>query len=458
MLKSLYSLVTYRLEFFYRYKRIRKYLIMKYPVVKGAFDILPQERKKNDFWKESPRWAYVEQVLRTIAATYGFNEIRTPIFERTELFERSAGESSDIVSKEMYTFLDRNGRSLSLRPEGTACVARAFISNQLYTVPGIHKFFYIGPMFRYERPQAGRFRQMHQFGIEAIGTTHPYQDVELISVIHQIYQELGLKDLRISINSVGDNLSRAAYQAALHEYLIPYKEHLSEDSQIRLDKNVLRILDSKMTQDQEVLKNAPLIHEYLSKEAREHFQTVLKGLEQLKIPYQIDAKLVRGLDYYSNTVFEITAEQLGAQNALGAGGRYDGLIANLGGPDLPATGFAIGIERLLQTMLKQEVFFPKPSKLDLFLIPMNKASTELAFTLATSLRHKNITAQVDLSEKTVTYGIQLANHMQARAIAVIGEDEIVSGKITCKNLATRETYTFSMEHVIIDNLKGWLYV
>lgn len=430
---------------------------MKYPVVKGAFDILPQEKKKDDLWKESSRWIYVEQVLRTLAITYGFNEIRTPIFERTELFERSVGESSDIVSKEMYTFLDRKGRSLSLRPEGTACVARAFISNQLYTTPGTHKFFYIGPMFRYERPQAGRYRQLHQFGVEAIGTTHPYQDVELIDLMYQIYQKLGLKDLCISINSVGDTSSRAAYRTALYEYLIPHKEHLSEDSQIRLDKNVLRILDSKTTQDQEILKNAPLINEYLSKEAEEHFQTVLNGLDQLKIPYQIDAKLVRGLDYYNNTVFEITSGQLGAQNAVGAGGRYDGLIANLGGPDLPATGFAIGIDRLLQTMLKQEVFFPEPSKPDLFLIPMSKHSAQLAFTLAIDLRHKNINAQVDLSERTVTYGIQLANLMQARAIAVIGDDEIASGTITCKKLATRESYTFSMEH-LIDNLKGWLYV
>lgn len=209
---------------------------MKYPIVKGTFDILPQEIKEEDLWKESHRWAYIEKILREEAIKYGFREIRTPIFERTELFERSVGEFSDIVSKEMYTFLDRKGRSLSLRPEGTAPVMRAFISNHLYQTPGIHKFFYIGSMFRYERPQAGRYRQLHQFGVEAIGTMHPYQDVELIDLIYQIYQRLGLKNLSISINSIGDNSSRMAYQAALLSYLTSYKDQLSEDSQMRLKK------------------------------------------------------------------------------------------------------------------------------------------------------------------------------------------------------------------------------
>ncbi|MGL5264374.1 MAG: histidine--tRNA ligase [Candidatus Rhabdochlamydia sp.] len=430
---------------------------MKYPIVKGTFDILPQEIKKEDLWKESHRWTYVEQILREAAMEYGFREIRTPIFERTELFERSVGESSDIISKEMYTFLDRKGRSLSLRPEGTASVVRAFISNHLYTTPGIHKFFYIGSMFRYERPQAGRYRQLHQFGVEAIGSIHPYQDVELIDLMHQIYQRLGLKDLCISINSVGDVSSRTAYRTALLEYLTPYKDQLSADSQIRLEKNVLRILDSKLEQDQKILKNAPLISEYLSKEAKEHFQIVLHELDQLKIPYQVEPKLVRGLDYYSNTVFEITSGQLGAQNAVGAGGRYDGLVADLGGPDLPATGFAIGIERLLQTMLKQEAAFPSPPKPDLFLIPMNAQAAQLAFKLITQLRHKNIAAQMDLTAKKIQYGLQLANLAQATAIAVIGDDEIASGTITCKKLATRESHTFSIQH-LIDNLKGWLNV
>lgn len=438
-------------------KNFRKVFDVKYPIVKGTFDILPQETKEEDFWKESHRWMYIEQILREEAIKYGFREIRTPIFERTELFERGIGKSSDIVSKEMYTFLDRKGRSLSLRPEGTAPVARAFVSNHLYQTPGIHKFFYIGSMFRYERPQAGRYRELHQFGVEAIGTMHPFQDVELIDLMYQIYQKLGLKDLSISINSVGDSSSRKAYQTALLAYLTPYKKKLSEDSQIRLKKNVLRILDSKLAQDQKILKNAPLISEYLSKETREHFQIVLRELDQLKIPYQIEPKLVRGLDYYNNTVFEITSGRLGTQNAVGAGGRYDGLISDLGGPDLPATGFAIGMERLLQTMLKQEAFFPSPLKLDLFLIPMNNQATQLAFKLTTQLKHKNITAQMDLSGKKIQYGLQLANLLQATAIAVIGDDEIHSGKITCKKLATRESHTFSIQH-LIDNFKGWLNV
>jgi histidyl-tRNA synthetase len=323
-----------------------------------VFDILPQEPQPEDGWRHSDHWQYIESVMRKCAADYGFKEIRTPIFERTELFVRGVGEGSDIVSKEMYTFLDKAERSMTLRPEGTASVIRAFVEKNLAQQPGLHKFFYIGPMFRYERPQAGRYRQHHQFGAEAIGIGKPEQDVEMIDMLYEIYHRLGLKNLSVMINSVGDEASRAPFRKALGDYLFPFLEDLSEDSKVRFSKNILRILDSKDARDQEILKNAPILEDYLSEASKEHFATVKALLFQMKIPYVVNPKLVRGLDYYNKTVFEVVSHELGAHNTIGGGGRYDGLTALFGGPDLPACGFATGLERLLQTMVGQKVSFP----------------------------------------------------------------------------------------------------
>ncbi len=425
---------------------------MEYTIPKGVFDILPKEPKEEDAWRISDHWQYIEGVMRRLAADYGFKEIRTPVFERTELFVRGVGESSDIVTKEMYTFLDKADRSMTLRPEGTASVMRAFVEKRLDLIPGLHKFYYIGPMFRYERPQSGRYRQHHQFGAEAIGIEKPEQDVELIDMLYELYRRLGLKDLEVLINSVGDEKSREPYREALKNYLQPHFHELSAESQVRFTKNVLRILDSKDEKDQKLLENAPSILNFLSEESRNHFERVKHFLDQLKIRYRVSPKLVRGLDYYNKTVFEITSKSLGAQNTLGAGGRFDGLLKTLGGPDLPAVGFATGMERLLQTMLSEKVPFPPPTGPVLFLIPMGEKAFETCFELVCRLRHLRFAVEMDLSGKKIQHGLQLANAENARFCVVIGDREIETGEIEIKEMATR-----SSQKIPFDKLEKFLY-
>lgn len=421
---------------------------MEYSIAKGVFDILPFETDEEDKWRESSRWQYLEEILRSTAHDYGFQEIRTPTFERTELFVRGVGESSDIVTKEMYTFLDRSERSMTLRPEGTAAVIRSFVEKKLYAQPGLHKYFYIGPMFRYERPQAGRYRQHHQFGAEAIGNATPEQDVELIDMACEIYRRLGLKNLAVQINSVGDAESRAAYKEALNAFLKPHFSSLSQDSQIRFSKNVLRILDSKDPGDQKLLHGVPVLSDFLTPAAKSHFEQILKLLDALNIKYVINSKLVRGLDYYTKTVFEITTEVLGAQNSIGGGGRYDGLIQAIGGPDLPSVGFATGMERILQTMLKQQAPFPRPAHPFIFLVPMGEEAAKYAFQLACALRHEKIPAEIDLSGKKVQQGLQLANQTASEYVLVIGDEELKSQKAKLKNMTTRETMEFPLSELI----------
>lgn len=411
---------------------------MDYTIPKGVFDILPEEPQKEDAWRNSDHWEYVEAIMRKTAHDYGFKEIRTPLFERTELFVRGVGESSDIVSKEMYTFLDRAERSMSLRPEGTASVMRAFVEKRLYNTAGTHKYFYIGPMFRYERPQAGRYRQHHQFGAEAIGPATPEQDVELIDMLCQLYQRLGLSDLTVMINSVGDEASRIAYKEKLSSYLKPHYEMLSPDSQVRFSKNVLRILDSKEEQDQKLLQGAPSILDSLSQEAKTHFEKVCSLLEKIKLSYAINPKLVRGLDYYNKTVFEITSGQLGSQNTIGAGGRYDGLIRTLGGPDLPAVGFATGIERILQTMVKQNVSFSPPPHPLIYLIALGEESKTFCFELLCTLRHEKIPAEMEMSGKKIQQALQLADALHATYSLVIGDEELKTGVFKVKQMQKRE--------------------
>jgi histidyl-tRNA synthetase len=421
---------------------------MEYSIAKGTFDILPFESDEEDKWRESSRWQYLEEILRSTAHDYGFKEIRTPIFERTELFVRGVGEGSDIVSKEMYTFLDRSERSMTLRPEGTASVMRSFVEKKLYAQPGLHKFFYIGPMFRYERPQAGRYRQHHQFGAEAIGLGSPEQDVELIDMACEIYRRLGLKQLTVQINSVGDVESRTAYKEALTAFFTPRFDALSQDSQIRFSKNILRILDSKDPEDQKLLHEVPIFTDFLTNQAKAHFDQVLKLLDQLHIHYVVNPKLVRGLDYYTKTVFEVTTEVLGAQNSIGGGGRYDGLIKTLGGPDLPSVGFATGMERILQTMLKQNTPFPASTHPFIFLIPMGEKALNYAFDLASRLRHEHIPADIDLSGRKVQQGLQLANQLSAEYVLVIGEEELSSKRVKLKNMVTRETADYALDEII----------
>jgi histidyl-tRNA synthetase len=407
---------------------------MKFPIPPGVFDILPHDQQ--EAWKSSYLWSYVENVIRHTARDYGYQEIRTPLFERTELFQRSVGETSDIVSKEMYTFEDKGGRSMSLRPEGTAPVMRSFVENQLHTTAPLHKLFYIGPMFRYERAQAGRYRQHHQFGVEAIGNGSPEQDAEVIDLLNTLYQRLGLKNLTLFINSIGDETNRQAFKQALIEYLKPQFHLLSPDSQNRFETNPLRILDSKDPRDREIVVQAPSILDFLNEEAKEHFEQLKNLLNILGISYQVNPFLVRGLDYYNRTVFEFVAGELGAQNSVGGGGRYDGLLQSVGGPDLPSIGFGTGIERIIQTMINQEVPLPKPDHPTLFLIALGQEAKKVCFSLLHQLRLEGIATQMDFSEKKLGKIMQYADQIHTTYVAVIGDHELEMQEIELKEMAT----------------------
>lgn len=409
---------------------------MNIPIPPGVFDIIPQNTK--DVWCSSYLWNYVETMIRELARNYGYQEIRTPMFERTELFQRGVGETSDIVSKEMYTFMDKGDRSMSLRPEGTAPVIRAFIENKMHNDSPCHKLFYIAPMFRYERAQAGRYRQHHQFGTEAIGNGSPEQDVELIDLLYTLYQKLGLKNLKLHINSIGEPETRSSFRNALQSYLKGSFDMLSPDSKIRFDTNPLRILDSKDPGDWKVLENAPSILDFLSDEARTHFNSVTRLLDGLKIPYVINPKLVRGLDYYNKTVFEIVAGELGAQNSIGGGGRYDGLIKMLGGPDIPSIGFGTGIERIIQTMIKQGVTLPSPYSAQLFIIALGDEAKEAGFLLLHDLRSIGICAEMDFSNRKLNKIMQIANQVRAQYVLVLGENELSTQTVELKRMDTGE--------------------
>jgi histidyl-tRNA synthetase len=419
---------------------------MKFTIPPGVFDILPNDPKDN--WKNSHLWAFVEQTIRQTAQDFGYNEIRTPLFERTELFQRSVGEGSDIVSKEMYTFEDKGGRSISLRPEGTAPVIRAFIENQLHIKSSIHKLFYIAPMFRYERAQAGRYRQHHQFGVEAIGNSSPEQDAEIIDMLYTLYIRLGLKNLSLNINSIGDAECRRAFKEALKEYLRPHLTSLSKDSQNRFEVNPLRILDSKDPGDQKIVANAPSILDFLSPACKDHFEKLKTLLNLLQIPFKVNPLLVRGLDYYNRTVFEVVAGELGAQNSIGGGGRYDGMISALGGPDLPSIGFGTGIERILQTMINQGVPLPKPPHPTLFLIPLGEEAKTACFTLLNTLRRSGVAAEMDFSGKKVGKILQYADQIGATYIAVIGDDELKSQEVEVKEMSSGNKIRINLSDLI----------
>lgn len=419
---------------------------MQHQIPKGTFDILPYGADES--WRLSDLWQFVEENIRKIASDYNYREIRTPIFELTGLFDRGVGETSDIVTKEMFTFQDKGGRSITLRPEGTSSVMRAFIENNLANLGAVHKFFYIGPMFRYERPQSGRYRQHHQFGIEAIGNAGPEQDAEVIDLLCQFYKRLGLKNLKVHVNTVGDPESRIHFKTALLHYLKPHFGELSADSQVRFEKNPLRILDSKDPKDKAIIKGAPSILKHLTPEAHDHFHKVCKWLDLLQIPYVIDDKIVRGLDYYNKTVFEMIATDLGAQNTIGAGGRYDGLISTFGGPDLPGVGWATGLERVIQVMLAQNSSIPKRGRPLVYFIPMGDEAREKCFLLTTHCRHHNVSAEIELNAKKMQTGIQNAVKAEATYCAIIGSDELQKGHVQLKNLQTREQREVKLESLL----------
>ena len=431
---------------------------MNFQIAKGVFDILPKDPDPEGKWRESFLWQYVEKEAREAASLYGFQEIRTPLFEKTELFQRSVGSTSDIVvKKEMYTFEDKGQRSLTLRPEGTAAVLRAFIEKKLDQQLPIQKFYYIQPMFRYERQQAGRYRQHHQFGVEAIGSDSPYQDVEVIALLFAFLQSIQMKDLTLHLNSLGEKETRDQYGKALKEFLSSHYNHLSSESQERFHTNPLRILDSKAEEDKKILEKAPSLLHFLEGSAKDHFEMVCALLQESNIPYVINPKLVRGLDYYSHTVFEITAQELGAQNSLGGGGRYDGLIKELGGPNLPSIGFGAGLERIIQTLLAQKCPLPSfPAPL-LFIIPIGEKAKKRSFTLLASLRKEKLTVEMELSDRKLKNSMRLADSLKAHYVIVIGDTEL-----DCEMAELKEMTTGHVEKIafssLAEKLKQSIYI
>jgi len=399
----------------------------------GVFDILPSVPK--DPWREIHLWEYVERTCRELARVYGFSEIRTPIFERASLFQRSVGEDSDIVMKEMYVFKDLGGRELALRPEGTATIMRALLEAGNFTPTHSQRYFYIGPMFRYERPQAGRFRQHHQFGTEVIGIAAPEQDAEMIAMLMQLFKRLGLPHLKVYINSLGVKDSRAKFRDALFEYLSAHRKSLSEDSLERLERNPLRILDSKDPGDREIVAQAPSILEFLRSEDSDHFHRVQDMLSYLHIPYEVSPLLVRGLDYYQRTVFEVTSGKLGAQNTVGAGGRYDGLLKELGGPDLASIGWAAGLERIIQLFLKEgRSDDATPDYLELIIIPLDEKSKVKAVQTVEALRELGVRSLVDFSGKKLKNALTMAVQSQVKHVLILGENERETGRAKIKRL------------------------
>lgn len=410
---------------------------------KGTFDILPYNSAEP--WQQSGLWHFLEQTAISIAESFGYEEIRTPIYERTELFNRGVGETTDIVSKEMFTFDDKGGRSLSLRPEGTASVMRSFIEHSLPQARSSHKLYYMGPMFRYERPQSGRYRQFHQFGVEAIGIADPAIDAETIDMLYRFYKKLGIHALKVHVNTIGDLASRAQYREALLNYFRPHLKEMSADSQIRFEKNPLRILDSKDPKDTSLVKEAPSILSHLTQDAEAHFQQVCHLLDLIQVPYEVNDRIVRGLDYYTKTVFEVSSDELGAQNTLGGGGRYDGLLKSLGGPDLPGIGFATGLERILQVMAAQKVQQGAKKGPLIYFIPLGDEAKQQCFKLAAACRHEGLSAEVELQAKKVQTGLQNATKLGAVYCAIVGSDELQNGKVQLKHLETRQATEISLD-------------
>ncbi len=405
--------------------------------VKGTRDLLPEE---------TGLWAAVEAVARRVFAGYGYGEIRTPLIEDTELFVRGVGETTDIVGKEMYTFPDKKGRSLTLRPESTAPVVRSFIQHGMDNRPLPQRLFYIGPHFRYERPQKGRYRQFHQIGAELIGDPGPWGDAELLAMLVRFLGELGYERLVVLLNTVGDEESRAAYREALREFLAPHRQRLGEDSRRRLETNPLRILDTKSPAEREILADAPRLADSLSPASRAHFDGLCRALDGLGLHYRLEPRLVRGLDYYSHGVFEIVSEALGAQDAIVGGGRYDGLMRQLGGPDLPAVGFAIGEDRLIEALPATSPCRAEPAA-PVTVLTAGTVEPMAAIELAEQLRAAGLAATADLSGRSVKAGLKRADRSGARFVVLLGDEEMAAGQATLKDLAAGDQSTVGRDQL-----------
>lgn len=405
---------------------------MSIQIPRGTQDILPEQSKQ---------WQYIEQFARNMCEAYHYHEIRTPIFEHTELFSRGVGDTTDIVQKEMYTFEDRGGRSLTLRPEGTAAVVRAFVEKKLYGLPDQPtKLYYTGPMFRYERQQKGRYRQFVQFGVEALGSQDPAIDAEVISLAMNTFKGLGLQELVLKINSLGDTESRLAHRRALINHFQPHIHEFCEDCKGRLEKNPLRILDCKVDHKHPLMQTAPSILDYLNEESKQYFEKVLRYLEVLGIEYEVDSTLVRGLDYYNHTAFEIMskAKGFGSITTLCGGGRYNGLVEDLGGPETPGIGYAFSIERILLALEAEKQTLPVTQKIDAYVIALGEEATEKAMEILQTMRLAGISCDKDYQHKKMKAQFKQADRLQASFVIVIGDEELQKEQAVVKKLATGE--------------------
>ncbi len=415
---------------------------MAYQRPKGTNDILPGESEK---------WQTIEQTARKLFNQYQFHEIRTPIFEHIEVISRSVGDTTDIVTKEMYDFHDKGDRHITLRPEGTAPIVRSFVENKLFGPEHQkpYKVYYMGPMFRYERPQKGRLRQFHQIGVEVFGSDNPATDVETMAMALQFFRELGIKDLRLVINSLGDQETRTSYRQALIDYLTPFKEQLSADSNRRLLENPLRVLDSKDEKDKAVVAGAPSILDYLSETAQKHFEAVTKMLDALNIAYEIDSNMVRGLDYYTHTIFEIMSDdpKMGAQSTICAGGRYNQLVAELGGPETAGFGFAMGFERLLMILEAQGITLAAQKPLNAYVVSLGEATNIEALQIVQSIRQAGFSAERDMMNRKAKAQFKTADKLNAQLVLTIGETELANGVVNVKNLATRVEKAYPLTQI-----------
>ncbi|MBF1718115.1 histidine--tRNA ligase [Streptococcus salivarius] len=413
---------------------------MKLQKPKGTQDILPAD---------SAKWQYVENVARETFKKYNYGEIRTPMFEHYEVISRSVGDTTDIVTKEMYDFHDKGDRHITLRPEGTAPVVRSYVENKLFA-PEVQKpvkVYYIGSMFRYERPQAGRLREFHQLGVECFGSKNPATDVETIAMAYQLFNTLGIKDVTLHLNSLGNTESRLAYRQALIDYLTPMRESLSKDSQRRLDENPLRVLDSKEKEDKVAVENAPSILDYLDEESQAHFDEVRTMLDSLNIPYVIDTNMVRGLDYYNHTIFEFITTIDKSELTICAGGRYDSLVEYFGGPETAGFGFGLGLERLLLVLDKQGIELPVEESLDVYIAVLGSGANGKALELVQAIRYQGFKAERDYLGRKIKAQFKSADTFKAKTVITLGESEVESGEVNVKNNTTREEVTVSFEEL-----------
>lgn len=409
--------------------------------VYGAEDVLP---------KDSYKWQLIEDIMRNEAAAYGFKEIRTPVFEHTELFQRGVGDTTDVVQKEMYTFNTKGGTSITLRPEGTAGAARALLEHAIYNDGLPVKTYYFDSCYRYEKKQANRYREFHQFGVEVFGTQSPVADAEVISLASSLFDRLGIVDLQLEINSIGCPKCRAEYHKALKEYLGSKKDQLCDTCISRLDKNPMRILDCKSPICSGISKNAPVVLDYLCDECKEHFETVKSYLDAVEIPYIVNPKIVRGLDYYTKTVFEFVTTKLGSQGTVCGGGRYDGLIEQLGGQHMPSLGFGLGIERLIALMNEQKIEIPESPTCDLYIAGIGIEAQKKAFSLVKEIRDTSLIAECDIVGRSLRAQMKYADKIGAKFSMVIGDDEIANNRAILKNMSTGEKSEIPLDDEFIN--------